>query len=395
MFDFGALPPEINSARMYTGPGSGPMMAAAAAWDALTAQLETFAARCSAVVSELHGQSWSGASSAAMVAAAAPYVAWVTATALQAGQSAHQARAAAGAYEAAFTATVPPFVVAANRAQLLLLVATNFFGQNTPAIAANELAYAEMWAQDAVAMYTYAATASSATALSPFEQPPQTTNPVGPATQAAATSDAVGSSTGQSATQLAQLLAAVPQQLQSMAAAGSGSAVAADATTSPIIAAFETFNILTGPLVPAYQIPFATFQAGLFVTGLTETKVENQLLPELAAPLDGAAAAQAASASGPVQPVLASAGRAVSVGGLSTPPNWTLASHDGAAAEPAEAARPGLRVLPPWAQEPASAGHTGVPAMAPLNNAGPRRGDNTVFRMRDRRYRMPRPAPGG
>ncbi|ORB32742.1 PPE domain-containing protein, partial [Mycobacterium paraseoulense] len=25
MFDFGALPPEINSGRMYAGPGSGPM----------------------------------------------------------------------------------------------------------------------------------------------------------------------------------------------------------------------------------------------------------------------------------------------------------------------------------------------------------------------------------
>jgi hypothetical protein len=33
--------------------------------------------------------------------------------------------------------------------------------------------------------------------------------------------------------------------------------------------------------------------------------------------------------------------------------------------------------------------------MAQLSNAGGRRGDNTVFRMRDRRYRMPRPAPGG
>ncbi len=33
--DFGALPPEINSARMYAGPGSGPMLAAASAWDVL------------------------------------------------------------------------------------------------------------------------------------------------------------------------------------------------------------------------------------------------------------------------------------------------------------------------------------------------------------------------
>lgn len=39
MLDFGALPPEINSGRMYAGPGSGPLLAAAAAWDALAAEL--------------------------------------------------------------------------------------------------------------------------------------------------------------------------------------------------------------------------------------------------------------------------------------------------------------------------------------------------------------------
>ena len=73
----------------------------------------------------------------AMAAAAAPYVAWLSATAGQAEQAAAQAQAAAGAYEAAFAMTVPPPVIAANRAQLMLLVATNFFGQNTAAIAAN------------------------------------------------------------------------------------------------------------------------------------------------------------------------------------------------------------------------------------------------------------------
>ena len=53
-------------------------------------------------------------------------------------------------------------MIAANRTQLASLVATNIFGQNTPAIAANEAQYGEMWAQDATAMYGYAANSAAA-----------------------------------------------------------------------------------------------------------------------------------------------------------------------------------------------------------------------------------------
>ncbi|ETW24839.1 hypothetical protein MGAST_06030, partial [Mycobacterium gastri 'Wayne'] len=153
VLDFGALPPEINSGRMYAGPGSGPMMVAAAGWDGLAAELSTAAAGYGSVITELTSSPWVGPASASMLAAAAPYVAWLNATAEQAEQAGMQARVAATAYETAFAMTVPPAVVAANRALLLALIATNFFGQNTPAIAATEAQYAEMWAQDAAAMY--------------------------------------------------------------------------------------------------------------------------------------------------------------------------------------------------------------------------------------------------
>ena len=112
-----------------------------------------------------------------MAAAAAPYAAWMNTTAAQAEQTANQAKAAAAAYEAAFSATVPPPVIAANRAQLASLVATNFLGQNTPAIAATEAHYAEMWAQDAAAMYGYAGSSAAATQLTPFSGRPENTNP--------------------------------------------------------------------------------------------------------------------------------------------------------------------------------------------------------------------------
>jgi PPE-repeat protein len=395
MFDFGALPPEINSARMYAGPGSGPMMAAAAAWDGLTAQLEVFAARYSAVVSELHGHSWSGASSSAMAAASAPYVAWLTTTAQQSGQAANQARAAAAAYEAAFIATVPPAVVAANRALLTTLVVTNFFGQNTPAIAATEAAYAEMWAQDAAAMYTYAGSASSAASLTQFSPPPPTTSPAAQTVQGV--SQASASSIERSGAALPQLMSALPQQLQSLASGGATNAAAADTPASSIVTIFSDINTLTGPLIPAYQFPFATFQMGIFIQGLLQSSTQAKDLPAMMAPLSAAAStSQTIAPQGISEPVLASAGRASAIGGLSTPPNWAAATSGAVpAGAPVSAVETRFRVLPPWVEQPASTNHSGPPPMAQINNPGPRRGDNTVFRMRDRRYRMPRPAPGG
>lgn len=69
--DFAALPPEINSGRMYAGAGSGPLLAAASAWDALAAELGSAASSYESVVSSLTGE-WSGPSSTSMAAAADP-----------------------------------------------------------------------------------------------------------------------------------------------------------------------------------------------------------------------------------------------------------------------------------------------------------------------------------
>jgi PPE-repeat protein len=155
------------------------MLAAAAGWHALAAELESTAVGYSAVIAGLTGQVWLGPTSMAMAAAATPYVGWLSATGATAGQTAVKAYAAAAAYEAAFAMTVPPPVIAANRSLKLALIATNFFGQNTPAIAATEAHYMEMWAQDATAMYGYACASQSARTLSPFREPPKTTRGAG------------------------------------------------------------------------------------------------------------------------------------------------------------------------------------------------------------------------
>src|ERR1700761_3649310 len=155
--DFAALPPEINSARMYFGPGSGPMLAAATAWESLAAELQSTAAAYGHEVASLTDGLWLGAAALSMAAAAAAHMHWLTASAKQAQETAGQARMAAAAYEAAFLSTVPPAMISANRSHLMTLVATDILGQNSAAIAPTEAQYAEMWARDATAMYAYAA----------------------------------------------------------------------------------------------------------------------------------------------------------------------------------------------------------------------------------------------
>ena len=218
--DFALLPPEVNSARMYAGPGSGPMIAAASAWNALAAELQSTASSYQSAITGLIAGPWLGPSATTMAAAAAPYVAWMRTTATQAEQTANQATAAAAAYDAAFAETVPPPVVAANRSLLAALVATNFFGQNTPSIALTETQYAEMWAQDSGAMYSYAGASASATSLTPFSSPPSSTNSSGQASQGAAAAQASATPAGnvQSAISSAQqALSAVPNALSNAA----------------------------------------------------------------------------------------------------------------------------------------------------------------------------------
>jgi PPE-repeat protein len=184
--DFSALPPEINSARIYCGPGSGPLLIAAAAWDRLAAELHSSAAAYNSVIAGLTTSGWQGPSSMMMADAIAPYVTWLHHTAAQAEQTSGAARSAAGAYHAAFAATVPPPLIAANRTRLLSLVASNFFGQNSTAIAVTEADYEAMWAQDVTAMYGYAASSSTASQLTPFSAPPGAAAPPFSAPPAAA-----------------------------------------------------------------------------------------------------------------------------------------------------------------------------------------------------------------
>ncbi|HEY2450563.1 MAG TPA: PPE family protein [Mycobacterium sp.] len=235
--DFAALPPEINSGLMYTGPGSTPMMAAAASWDNLAVEMYSAASDYGSAISDLTSGPWRGPASAAMAAAAAPYVSWMSTTAAQAEKTAGQAKAAATAYESAFSLTVPPPVIVANRTLLASLISTNLLGQNTPAIAATEAHYAEMWAQDAAAMYGYAGSSAAASTLTPFAAPPATTSATGAAAQAATVAQATGAGTQ---TTLSQLMTALPAALQGLASPASSTSSGAESGLMNLL------NLLTG-----------------------------------------------------------------------------------------------------------------------------------------------------
>jgi PPE-repeat protein len=363
VFDFGALPPEVNSGKIYSGPGSAPLLAAATAWDALASELQTAAAGYASTITEL-GSNWQGPSSTAAASAAAPFTEWLTTTAAQAEQTAAQAQAAAAAYEAAFAASIPPPVIAANRALLAALVATNFLGINTPAIAATEAAYAEFWAQDAGAMYAYAGSAGAASQLPAITEAPATTNDGGQASQAASTAQAAAAQPADATSDLLAFLTQLNTQLTTLntditsfgtqltaaqtAFINSLGIPAITATLPPDVTGglssisklFTAVNgsistFLSGPFSPLgyasgairsfYQAAVSIPNLGNGIQGigplLHPTPITGALSPLLHSGLLSGSYSGAGSAE-----TLASVGRAGYIGSLSVPQNWAAAT---------------------------------------------------------------------
>jgi PPE-repeat protein len=335
VFDFASRPPEVNSALIYSGAGAGPLMAASSAFNNLSSELSSNAASYESVISQLTGSEWQGPSSEAMAAAAQPYIGWLTTTSGQLREAATQAMASAAAYETAFSASIPPPVIAANRATLAALVATNILGQNTPAIAANEAMYGEFWAQDAAAMYGYASASAAAATLSPLTPPAETTNPAAQGQQAAAVSNAVGSN-GTTATlnnTLGSLQSAVGSSANPL------QSLASSAQSLPAGGLLSAVNGLLGvPIVSngiynvgvtlAWNSAMMTATLpllGHFLAGAPFGVTLGDVTPlgaglGFGSTLAGATAPMGGSA------MLAGMGSASSVGGMSVPAAWSAAA---------------------------------------------------------------------
>src|ERR1700691_2122912 len=345
MVDFGALTREVNSARMYAGPGSSSLQAAASAWNGLAAELQSAAQGYETVITQLSSDEWTGAASASMASAAQPYVSWMNTTAAQAEQAATQARAAAAAHEQAFAATVPPPLIAANRAQTAAAVQANVFGQYTPLIAQLEAQYGEMWAQDSAAMYGYAGQSASAAQVTLFASPAATTNPAGTTAQSAAVSSATGTSAATSSQKILQeLTSSTPTSLQSLASPTSAATTAA--TTTPFqnlySFLFGTTVLATNlsALVTSYSpyaalfyntegLPYFSVGMGNFGTQIAKsTGMLGGALPAAAAPpaLGGLGGLGGALGGGAAHSVSAVSGGAGAVGKLAVAASWVGAT---------------------------------------------------------------------
>ncbi|MCV7195240.1 PPE family protein [Mycobacterium angelicum] len=369
MVDYGLLPPEINSGRIYTGPGAGPLLAAAAAWSGLADDFQAAAAGHRSVIEGLTSGPWLGPASAALVAAVSPFIAWLDSSAVEAAEAADQASAAATAYEAAFAATVPPPVIAANRALLAALVATNLFGQNTPAIAAAEAQYFEFWAQDAGAMYNYAGSSAAASQLAELPEPAEVVNQYGLVDQTIAVLKSQYNNGYTNIMNMANPInSRVADVLKTLSAPINGKAIDQWlVANTPLDDLVPLYSKYISPYVAPIQAVFQSGQAfGQVGSGSTAiSKFMGDLAPAAKAVEGAAQAAGSAKLSGSVGGVAAGVGRAVPLGGLSVPASWTVSATT----------NPGVTALANTTAIPAAAeGATnGVPAAPPFGqfvNAG-------------------------
>ncbi|SPM42701.1 hypothetical protein MNAB215_4921, partial [Mycobacterium numidiamassiliense] len=330
---FDLLPPDVTSALIYSGPGSTSYTTAASAWNAIAAELQSYALGINNVVTELSNEEWLGVSSSAMASAVGPFVQWAQNTATQAEQNATSASSAAAAYEQVFASVTPPPVIALNRAQLLKATATNIFGQNNNVISQLEQQYQGYWAKNTSALNAYQTQSTNATKqLTAATAAPQIASNSATANQTAATSTTAGTGTAQQTVAQAST-AATPAAVTNAPAA----------TTPP---SSELWFLLTGQtLLPSNLAAFVNglspfagfaynteglpyFSVGMGNSGVQIAKSTGQLGGAVA----GAAAAAPKGLSGlggmlgggaAAPSVAAGLGNAASIGKLAVPAAWS------------------------------------------------------------------------
>jgi PPE-repeat protein len=222
---------------------------------------------------------------------------------------------------------------------LAALIATNFFGQNTSAIAATEAIYGEYWAQDAAAMYSYAGSSATASRLTSFTDAPTTTSGTTASQLAADGSGGASSFLTDLQAQLTTLFTQLNSSVGSLSTDLLGSLPTAPTwtwsgftdITNVAKSLTNIINTVSGPYTPLgiagliknwYQVSISIPNLGVGIQGigpLTHPKALSGVLSPLLRSelLTGSAAVHPTGAA-----VSAAAGRASLIGSLSVPPNW-------------------------------------------------------------------------
>jgi PPE-repeat protein len=272
-------------------------------------------------------------------------------------------------------------------------------GQNTAMIGATEGAYEEMWAQDAAAMYGYAASSSGATALTQFDEPPRTTNADGQPAQTAAVAQATNNSAAsQSHAALSRTMSNVPQQLHNLSETPSPGSTGGGPSTGSALDAVDDFNTLTAPVNLGDAMSRTVTSAGTFGTGAFRANLQAAGEAAKAAVAPAATASLSTGTVGVAGPTLASTGSASAVGRLSVPQSW--AATNPAIATVAEShwlSDAELDGGPSWHEGPATNMWGGAPAAGAGASSAllSRPSVNNVLRVAPRQFKMPRPSAGG
>lgn len=379
------MPPEVASGLVYTGPQSAPLAGAAAAWQALAADLGATATAMQAAVANLVGVSWTGPTSVTMGGAGEQHVRWLVQAAAQAEETAALAGQAAAVVEAVYAGVVPPPLIAANRAALVSLIGTNFMGCNSGAIAANVAQYQGMWAQDSTALYGFAGDSAAVVGgLVPFTPMEPTVNPAGAADQAVSVSQAAAQSAGNAAQKATsatnqlgsntsstargasdimemapQFLSSVPQVLQGMAQ---------PLMSANPLSSLGSFQSLLGPLM-----------SGFGGSGMGGAPALAAVGSPLSAAMGGAGGGLGGIGGG-TGALSAAMGGAPKLGGLSVPATWAASAQSAGGAGNAASATAGITANSASAPGGASGGMGGgaVP-VAGMNGRGEASGSGPSY----------------
>ena len=242
-------------------------------------------------------------------------------------------------------------------------------GINTAAIMATEAEYAEMWAQDAGAMYGYAGSSAAAATLTPFTPPQQNTDPAGLGNQISTVINAFEDATS-------------PQKIIQVILDDINNALAPDHINSGISAFATIPSIILSAI--------STLSAGASNSVATAADATAAALTDVSAGLSKVASTLGSAGSAQVGgAVSAGVGRAVTVGALSVPQSWgALSSAAGGSAKALPVSLVGstedLGAIPPPVS--LAGGPGGAAARSKLTPA-----DGTTLRALMRTNVLPRP----